>query len=300
MGWSILRVWTSSSQKLTTVCSPTGIQGADLVFITAGMGGGTGTGAAPVVAQISKEMGILTVGVVTYPFGFEGRRRSSQATEGTEQLRQNVDSVIVIPNDRLLDVAGSSTALQDAFGLADDVLRQGVQGISDIITVPGLINVDFADVRSIMLNSGTAMLGVGVASGPDRAEQAAQSATAAPLIQRSIERATGIVYNITGGPDMTLQEINRVSEVVTGLADASCNIIFGAVVDDAYEGIINVTIIATGFSQSFEEQIFSSRRPGNRRAAEQAAQATMAPTTAPTPEEPRRKPGFSFLGRRIF
>ena len=200
------------------------------------MGGGTGTGSAPIVAKLSKEMGILTVAVVTFPFGFEGRRRGSQATEGLQSLTKHVDSVIVIPNDRLLDVASSGTALQDAFSLADDVLRQGVQGISDIIQIPGLINVDFADVKAIMTNAGTAMLGVGVATGPDRAEQAALAATAAPLIQRSIERATGIVFNITGGSDLTLQEVNRVSEVVTALADPSCNIIFGAVIDDQYEG----------------------------------------------------------------
>ncbi|GFH26496.1 uncharacterized protein HaLaN_24657 [Haematococcus lacustris] len=252
-----------------------GLQGADLVFITAGMGGGTGTGAAPVVAKLSKDMGILTVAVVTYPFNFEGRRRGSQASDGIEALRANVDSVIVIPNDRLLDVAGEGTALQDAFGLADDVLRQGVQGISDIITVPGLINVDFADIKAIMSNSGTAMLGVGVASGKDRAEVAATSATAAPLIQRSIERATGIVYNITGGTDLTLQEVNRVSEVVTGLADPSCNIIFGAVVDPEYDGIINVTIIATGFSQSYDELLFG--RPTRKATEAQPARSSPPP-----------------------
>jgi len=286
------------------------VQGADLVFITAGMGGGTGTGAAPVVAKLSKDMGILTVAVVTYPFSFEGRRRSNQAGEGIEALRQSVDSVIVIPNDRLLDVASEGTALQDAFGLADDVLRQGVQGISDIITVPGLINVDFADVKAIMSNSGTAMLGVGVASGKDRAEQAALSATAAPLIQRSIERATGIVYNITGGKDLTLQEVNRVSEVVTSLADPSCNIIFGAVVDEAYDGIINVTIIATGFSQSYEDQLFGRAGASNtRKAAEPAAQAPAAPAAAPKAADsqaggnmPWSRPNRSdrgFLGRSI-
>lgn len=234
----------------------TAVQGADMVFITAGMGGGTGTGAAPVVARLSKDMGILTVGVVTYPFSFEGRRRALQATDGIETLRKNVDTLIVIPNDRLLDVVGESTPLQDAFLLADDVLRQGVQGISDIITIPGLVNVDFADVKAIMSNSGTAMLGVGVSSGKNRAEEAALAATSAPLIERSIERATGIVYNITGGKDLTLQEVNRVSEVVTSLADPSANVIFGAVIDDQYEGEIHVTIIATGFSQTFEENLW--------------------------------------------
>lgn len=235
--------------------------GADMVFITAGMGGGTGTGAAPVVARISKDMGILTVGVVTFPFTFEGRRRANQATDGVETLRKNVDTLIVIPNDRLLDVVGESTPLQDAFLLADDVLRQGVQGISDIITIPGLVNVDFADVKTIMCNSGTAMLGVGVSSGKNRAEEAAIAATSAPLIERSIERATGIVYNITGGKDLTLAEVNRVSEVVTSLADPSANVIFGAVIDDQYEGEIHVTIIATGFSHTFEENLLAGRIP---------------------------------------
>ncbi|KXZ50637.1 hypothetical protein GPECTOR_15g321 [Gonium pectorale] len=278
------------------------VQGADLVFITAGMGGGTGTGAAPVVAKISKEMGILTVGVVTYPFNFEGRRRAGQALEGIEGLRESVDSVIVIPNDRLLDVASASTALQDAFALADDVLRQGVQGISDIITVPGLINVDFADVKAIMSNSGTAMLGVGAAStattapgGPDRAEQAALAATSAPLIQRSIEKATGIVYNITGGRDLTLAEVNRVSEVVTALADPSCNIIFGAVVDEQYDGELHVTIIATGFASTYENELLSGGAAGQqrqqRRVQAAPAPAPAAPAAAPAAPKAAAAPG---------
>ncbi|EEF31187.1 cell division protein FtsZ homolog 1, chloroplastic [Ricinus communis] len=229
------------------------LKGSDLVFITAGMGGGTGSGAAPVVAQISKEAGYLTVGVVTYPFSFEGRKRSLQALEAIEKLQKNVDTLIVIPNDRLLDIADEQTPLQDAFLLADDVLRQGVQGISDIITIPGLVNVDFADVKAVMKDSGTAMLGVGVSSSKNRAEEAAEQATLAPLIGSSIQSATGVVYNITGGKDITLQEVNRVSQVVTSLADPSANIIFGAVVDDRYNGEIHVTIIATGFSQSFQK-----------------------------------------------
>ncbi|ERN08308.1 hypothetical protein AMTR_s00156p00058400 [Amborella trichopoda] len=185
---------------------------SDLVFIAAGMGGGTGSGAAPVVAHLSKEAGYLTVGVVTYPFSFEGRRRAVQALEAIEKLQKCVDTLIVIPNDRLLDVVPPQTPLQEAFTFADDVLRQGVQGISDIITIPGLVNVDFADVKAIMRDSGTAMLGVGVSTGKNRAEEAAQQATASPLIERSIERATGVMYNITGGKDLTLQEVNRVSQ----------------------------------------------------------------------------------------
>ncbi|KAM1857272.1 hypothetical protein ACFX13_007358 [Malus domestica] len=238
------------------------LKGSDLVFITAGMGGGTGSGAAPVVAQISKEAGCLTVGVVTYPFSFEGRKRSLQAGvslafEAIEKLQKNVDTLIVIPNDRLLDIADEQTPLQDAFLLADDVLRQGVQGISDIITIPGLVNVDFADVKAVMKDSGTAMLGVGVSSSKNRAEEAAEQATLAPLIGSSIQSATGVVYNITGGKDITLQEVNRVSQVVTSLADPSANIIFGAVVDDRYTGEIHVTIIATGFSQSFQKTLLT-------------------------------------------
>ncbi|CAA2997162.1 cell division protein FtsZ homolog 1, chloroplastic [Olea europaea var. sylvestris] len=236
------------------------LKGSDMVFITAGMGGGTGSGAAPVVAQISKEAGYLTVGVVTYPFSFEGRKRSLQALEAIEKLQKNVDTLIVIPNDRLLDIADEQTALQDAFLLADDVLRQGVQGISDIITIPGLVNVDFADVKAVMKDSGTAMLGVGVSSSKNRAEEAAEQATLAPLIGSSIQSATGVVYNITGGKDITLQEVNRVSQVVTSLADPSANIIFGAVVDERYNGEIHVTIIATGFTQSFQKSFLSDPR----------------------------------------
>lgn len=221
------------------------------------MGGGTGSGAAPIVAQIAKEAGYLTVGVVTYPFSFEGRKRSVQALEAIEKLQNNVDTLIIIPNDGLLDLADEQTPLQDAFKLADDVLRQGVQGISDIITTPGLVNVDFADVKAIMKDSGTAMLGVGVSSGKNRAEEAAEQATFAPFMGSSIQSATGVVYNITGGKDITLQEVNRVSQVVTSLADPTANIIFGAVVDDRYNGKIHVTIIATGFSQSFQKTLLT-------------------------------------------
>lgn len=236
------------------------------------MGGGTGSGSSPVVARLAKEQGILTVGVVTYPFTFEGRKRQMQGSEAIEALRKNVDTLIVIPNDRLLQVVAENTPLQDAFRLADDVLRQGVQGISDIITIPGLVNVDFADVKAIMSNSGTAMLGVGVSSGKNRAEEAALAATSAPLIEKSIERATGIVYNITGGKDLTLQEVNRVSEVVTSLADPNANIIFGAVVDDAYQGEIHVTIIATGFAQTYEDQLLN-RAAGMGQQARRGGQA---------------------------
>ncbi|KAK3199843.1 hypothetical protein Dsin_023258 [Dipteronia sinensis] len=262
------------------------LKGSDLVFITAGMGGGTGSGAAPVVAQIAKEAGYLTVGVVTYPFSFEGRKRSLQALEAIEKLQKNVDTLIVIPNDRLLDIADEQTPLQDAFLLADDVLRQGVQGISDIITIPGLVNVDFADVKAVMKDSGTAMLGVGVSSSSkNRAEEAAEQATLAPLIGSSIQSATGVVYNITGGRDITLQEVNRVSQVVTSLADPSANIIFGAVVDDRYNGEIHVTIIATGFSQSFQKTLLTDPKAAkliDRIAGGQEGKGMPLPLKSPT------------------
>ncbi|XP_010928878.1 cell division protein FtsZ homolog 1, chloroplastic [Elaeis guineensis] len=268
------------------------LKDSDLVFITAGMGGGTGSGATPVVAQISKEAGYLTVGVVTYPFSFEGRKRSLQALEAIEKLQKSVDTLIVIPNDRLLDVANEHTPLQDAFLLADDILRQGVQGISDIITIPGLVNVDFADVKAVMKNSGTAMLGVGVSSSKNRAQEAAEQATLAPLIGSSIESATGVVYNITGGNDITLQEVNRVSQVVTSLADPSANIIFGAVVDDRYTGEIHVTIIATGFPQSFQKTLLTDPKAAKnvdvREKKGGALLRNTATNSSPVPSMPRR------------
>ncbi|XP_059277316.1 cell division protein FtsZ homolog 1, chloroplastic-like [Lycium ferocissimum] len=270
------------------------LKGSDMVFITAGMGGGTGSGAAPVVAQIAKEAGYLTVGVVTYPFSFEGRKRSLQALEAIEKLQKNVDTLIVIPNDRLLDIADEHTPLQNAFLLADDVLCQGVQGISDIITIPGLVNVDFADVKAIMKDSGTAMLGVGVSSSRNRAEEAAEQATLAPLIGSSIQSATGIIYNITGGKDITLQEVNRVSQVVTSLADPSANIIFGSVVDERYNGEIQVTIIATGFTQSFQNPLLTNPRGAKLADKDKGTTESMvspdklkssnSPTTKPQPD----------------
>ncbi|KAK4373907.1 hypothetical protein RND71_004584 [Anisodus tanguticus] len=269
------------------------LKGSDMVFITAGMGGGTGSGAAPVVAQIAKEAGYLTVGVVTYPFSFEGRKRSLQASalEAIEKLQKNVDTLIVIPNDRLLDIADEHTPLQNAFLLADDVLCQGVQGISDIITIPGLVNVDFADVKAIMKDSGTAMLGVGVSSSRNRAEEAAEQATLAPLIGSSIQSATGVVYNITGGKDITLQEVNRVSQVVTSLADPSANIIFGAVVDERYNGEIHVTIIATGFTQSFLNTLLTNPRGAKLvEKGKGTTESTVSPDTQRSSNSPSTKP----------
>ncbi|KAJ1273336.1 hypothetical protein BS78_06G272300 [Paspalum vaginatum] len=274
----------------------TALKDSDLVFITAGMGGGTGSGAAPVVAQISKEAGYLTVGVVTYPFRFEGRKRSLQALEALEKLEKSVDTLIVIPNDKLLDVADENMPLQDAFLLADDVLRQGVQGISDIITIPGLVNVDFADVKAVMKSSGTAMLGVGVSSSKNRAQEAAEQATLAPLIGSSIEAATGVVYNITGGKDITLQEVNKVSQIVTSLADPSANIIFGAVVDDRYTGEVHVTIIATGFPQSFQKSLLADPK-GARIAEAKEKVASLAHKAASAAVQPAPASAWS---RRLF
>jgi cell division protein FtsZ len=223
------------------------LQGTDLVFIAAGMGGGTGTGAAPVVAEVAKECGALTVGIVTKPFGFEGRRRMRQAEEGIARLSEHVDTLIVIPNDRLREaIAGAP--LQDAFRAADDVLRMGVKGISDIITKPGLVNVDFADVRSVMTDAGTALLGIGVGSGRSRATEAAQAAISSPLLEAArIDGAKGCVINISGGKDMTLEDMTTASEVIYDVVDPEANIIVGAVVDERLEGEIHVTVIATGF-----------------------------------------------------
>ena len=223
------------------------LQGTDLVFIAAGMGGGTGTGAAPVVAEVAKECGALTVGIVTKPFAFEGRRRMRQAEEGIARLSEHVDTLIVIPNDRLREaIAGAP--LQDAFRAADDVLRMGVKGISDIITKPGLVNVDFADVRSVMTEAGTALLGLGVGSGRSRATEAAQAAISSPLLEAArIDGAKGCVINISGGKDMTLEDMTTASEVIYDVVDPEANIIVGAVVDERLEGEIHVTVIATGF-----------------------------------------------------
>lgn len=224
------------------------LEGADMVFVTAGMGGGTGTGAAPIIAQVSKEIGALTVAVVTKPFGFEGPRRSRAAAEGIDQLRDKVDTIIVIPNDRLLNISEKKATLVDAFRTADDILRQGVQGISDIITIPGMINVDFADVKAIMSDSGTALMGIGRATGEHRAIEAAQGAIASPLLETSIEGARGVLLNITGGPDLTLAEVYEAADVVFKVTDErDANIIFGTVINERHEGSIQVTVLATGF-----------------------------------------------------
>ncbi|KAE9585380.1 hypothetical protein Lal_00018317 [Lupinus albus] len=231
------------------------VHGADMVFVTAGMGGGTGTGGAPIIAGVAKSMGILTVGIVTTPFSFEGRRRAVQAQEGIAALRDNVDTLIVIPNDKLLTAVAPSTPVTEAFNLADDILRQGVRGISDIITIPGLVNVDFADVRAIMANAGSSLMGIGTATGKTRARDAALNAIQSPLLDIGIERATGIVWNITGGTDLTLFEVNAAAEVIYDLVDPTANLIFGSVIDPSLNGQVSITLIATGFKRQEENEV---------------------------------------------
>jgi cell division protein FtsZ len=231
------------------------LQGADMVFITAGQGGGTGTGGAPVIAQIAKEeIGALTVAVVTRPFAFEGRKRALVAEEGINRLKEHVDTLIIIPNDRLLQVAEKKTSILDAFRVADDVLRQGTQGITDLITVPGLINLDFADVRTIMQDAGSALMGIGIATGDNRANEAAKAAISSPLLESSIEGAQGVLLSISGGSDLGLFEVNEAAEVVQAAAHPDANIIFGAVIDDSMMDQVRVTVIATGFGAKRKQQ----------------------------------------------
>ena len=230
------------------------LKGADMVFVTAGMGGGTGTGAAPLVAATAKELGILTIGVVTKPFTFEGKKRLAQAERGIANLKGKVDTLVVIPNDKLLQVIDRKTSIVEAFRMADDILRQGVQGISDLIAVPGLINLDFADVKTIMLNQGMAHMGIGRASGENRAEDAAKQAIQSPLLETSIEGARGVIINITGGSDIGLHEANTAAELVQRSADPEANIIFGTVTDDSMGDEIQITVIATGFEKEDEKR----------------------------------------------
>lgn len=250
-----------SAQELYEV-----LKGSDMVFITAGMGGGTGTGAAPVLAQIAKEVGALTIAVVTKPFTFEGAKRAQAAESGIQQLKEHVDTLIAIPNDRLLQIADKRASLHDAFKLADDVLRQGIQGISELITVPGLINLDFADVRSIMSEGGAALMAVGRASGEDRARVAAEQAISSQLLDITIDGARGILFNVTGGPDLTLFEVNQAAAIIKETAHPDVNLIFGAVIDPNMGDEIRVTVIATGFEGA------PSRRAARRAQARAAAQ----------------------------
>ena len=226
------------------------LKGADMAFVTAGMGGGTGTGAAPIVAETSKEMGILTVAVVSKPFPFEGKRRMMQAEAGIEELRQNVDTLIIIPNEKLLQIAEKETSFEDAFKMSDEVLRQGIQGISDLITIPGLVNLDFADVKTIMLDAGIAHMGTGRARGEHRAQEAARQAIHSPLLETSIEGAGGVLINVTGGKNLGLLEINEAAELVQKSVDPEANIIFGAVIDEKLTDEIIITVIATGFNKT--------------------------------------------------
>ena len=240
------------------------LKGADMVFVTAGEGGGTGSGAAPVIAEIAKhEIGALTVGVVTKPFLFEGSQRSRQAEDGIDRLGEQVDTLIVIPNEKLLGIVERRTSILDAFRMADDVLRQGVQGITDLITIPGLINLDFADVRTIMHDAGSALMGIGSASGESRAAEAAKTAISSPLLEKSVEGATGILLNITGGSDLGLFEVNEAAEIIQSAAASDSNIIFGAVIDEGAGDELRVTVIATGFDRrgSASGGLFDLQRP---------------------------------------
>ena len=243
------------------------LDSADMVFVTAGMGGGTGTGAAPVVAKIAKEMGALTIGVVTKPFKFEGKRRLAQALAGLEKLKENVDALIVIPNDKLMEVVERRTTFKDAFSVVDEVLLCGVQGISDIILVGGLINVDFADVKTIMQSSGSALMGIGKSSGEGRALEAAKLAIDSKLLETSINGATGIIMNVTGGPDMTLFEVNEAASVIHDAVSEDAEFIFGSVVDDRIQGEIQITIIATGFEMKNGEVTSASQTSDNKLSA---------------------------------
>ncbi|MDQ1680675.1 MAG: cell division protein FtsZ, partial [Frankiaceae bacterium] len=284
------------------------LKGADMVFDTAGEGGGTGTGGAPVVARIARSLGALTIGVVTRPFGFEGKRRSKQADDGVEALRAEVDTLIVIPNDRLLDISDRNVSVVDAFRSADQVLLSGVQGITDLITTPGLINLDFADVRSVMNGAGSALMGIGHARGDDRAVAAAEMAISSPLLEASIEGAHGVLLSICGGSDLGLFEINEAAQLVASVVHEEANIIFGAVIDDALGDEVRVTVIAAGFDGGAptvkrfeprepaalpEQPVYEeppARQPEPRFAPSPAAQAAppAPPAQPPVPERPRR------------
>jgi cell division protein FtsZ len=254
------------------------LKGADMVFVTAGEGGGTGTGAAPLVAQVAKELGALTIGVVTRPFTFEGRKRSSQAEVGISGLKEEVDTLIIIPNDRLLQIADGETSVVQAFGLADEVLLHGVQGITDLITTPGLINLDFADVRTVMKDAGSALMGIGKARGDQRALEAAQFAISSPLLEASIDGARGVLLMLAGGSDLGLFEVNEAADVITQAAHPEANIIFGAVIDDSLGDEVKVTVIAAGFDK-FDGPVEQQGAIVSRSERETAT-ASPAPTTS--------------------
>ena len=259
------------------------LEGADMVFVTAGLGGGTGTGAAPTIAALAREAGALTIGVVTKPFSFEGATRRRSAEEGLARLKEHVDTLIVVPNDRLLDIADKKTTITEAFRLADDVLRQGIQGISELITVPGLINLDFADVRTIMANGGAALMAVGKANGDNRAIMAAEQAIASPLLDVTIDGAQGVLFNVTGGPDLMLSEVNEAAAVIQRMAHPEANIIFGAVIDDTLQDAIQITVVATGFDAVSARQPLNGggKRPEVLRPAAPTRQLAATGTTGP-------------------
>ncbi|WP_336772689.1 cell division protein FtsZ [Paenibacillus sp. MMO-58] len=260
------------------------LKGSDMVFVTAGMGGGTGTGAAPVIAEIARECGALTVGVVTRPFTFEGRKRAAQAELGIEALKEKVDTLIVIPNDRLLEIVDKKTPMLEAFREADNVLRQAVQGISDLIQVPGLINLDFADVKTIMTERGSALMGIGIATGENRAAEAAKKAIMSPLLETSIDGARGVIMNITGGSNLSLYEVNEAAEIVISASDPEVNMIFGAIIDEELKDEIKVTVIATGFESKPSAAL---RRVAQPQAEPEARQATHS---ASSPQQQQAAP----------
>ncbi|MFJ8234446.1 cell division protein FtsZ [Ureibacillus sp. NPDC094379] len=269
------------------------LRGADMVFVTAGMGGGTGTGAAPVIASIARDLGALTVGVVTRPFSFEGRKRQTQAISGIAAMKEAVDTLIVIPNDKLLQIVDKSTPMLEAFREADNVLRQGVQGISDLIATPGLINLDFADVKTIMSDKGSALMGIGIATGENRATEAAKKAISSPLLETSIDGAKGVIMNITGGSNLSLFEVQEAADIVASASDEEVNMIFGSVINENLNDEIIVTVIATGFSDDIINQRVQNSRPamGNRVAQTQAPQPTIRERVQeqPVQQEPVRQ-----------
>jgi len=275
------------------------LEGADMVFITCGLGGGTGTGAAPVVAEVAKELGALTIGVVTKPFAFQGQNRMSKSIDGFEELKEKVDTLITIPNDRILAIIDKKTPLLDAFSIVDEVLNQGVQGISDLITQPGLINVDFADVRSVMNNAGSALMGIGYGSGENRAVEAARSAIDSPLLELSIAGAKGLLFNITGGTDLSMFEVDEAAKIITDSIDPEANIIFGASINEEYNGELKITVVATGFDETSNNDYaqasntVSNHSPfGRKSVGTDSRIMTAAPKPAAKPQDDMDVPAF--------
>jgi cell division protein FtsZ len=272
------------------------LEGADMVFVTAGMGGGTGTGASPVIAAIAKQLGALTIGVVTKPFSFEGAQRARNAEIGIEQLKREVDALITIPNQKLVDIADENMSILDAFKMSDSVLNQGVQGISDLIVMPGLVNVDFADVKTIMKDAGTALMGIGIGTGENRAESAAKAAISSPLLEQDIKSASGILFNIIGGSDVTMKEVDKAAKIISEVAAPDANFIFGQTIDEKFSGQIKITVIATGFDTLAMHGVTMSKtfeqRPVIERPAFDAPAATAPQPQQQQPQQPeeRKKP----------